>query len=320
MNQTYVGKIQEIKSIEGADRIESAIVVCGPGGKWQGCVLKGEFQVGDLCFVFLQDSILPEIPEFEHMRKHKFRVKMCRFLKTPSEVLITKPYIDGDVFVGAELSELLGVTKYEKPLDISLQGDTRGNFPVFLRKTDEPNFQSISNLIEDILGYQSFVSIKYDGTSATFYHNNDQVGLCSRNLEKKIDSPSVYQFINLKYDICNKLKTYGNIAVQGEIIGPKIQKNRLGLKAPDIRVFDVFNIDTREYLNMLQLKAFCKELGLPIVEEISNGNWCLDNFEDFRKLAEVKYSNEANAEGVVVRVYRESCRISFKIINLLYKD
>jgi len=46
-NLVYVGKVLQLIPIEGADRIESAIVVCGEGGKWQGCVLKESFKVGD---------------------------------------------------------------------------------------------------------------------------------------------------------------------------------------------------------------------------------------------------------------------------------
>ena len=51
-----VGKITELKTIEGADRILHATVVCGDAGKWSG-VVGLNHQVGELVTVFLQDAV-----------------------------------------------------------------------------------------------------------------------------------------------------------------------------------------------------------------------------------------------------------------------
>ena len=318
---SFIGKIIEIIQIPTAERIESAIVVCGAGGRWQGCVQKGEFAPGDLCFVFLQDALLPELPEFEHMRKHKFRVKMCRFLGTPSEILITKPFGNvGDVNIGDEIT-WLNILKYEKPIPINMQGENKGSFPSFIPKTDEINFQAIPELVECIIGKAFYATLKYDGTSATFYHNNGEIGVCSRNLEKKLTSDDVYNLIDKKYSITDQLKTLGNFAIQGEIVGPGIQKNHSGLKSTEIRVFDIYDIDKREYLPQSKLFEICEDFKLPPAEIIIHAVWTISNFEQFRQFAEQSYSNGKPAEGVVVRVqnFDDDKRISFKIINLNYK-
>lgn len=318
MNLSYVGKIAEIRSIPDAERIESAVVVCGAGGKWQGCVQKGEFSPGDKCNVFLQDAILPEVAVYEHMRKHKFRVKMCRFLKTPSEVLITPAYYDGEI--GDEISDRVGVVKYEKEIPISMTGETKGVFPAFIPKTDELNFQAIPDLLTAIHGKRFYATIKYDGTSSTFYHNSGEVGCCSRNWEKKIEAPHVYSFIDKKYRITNQLAMLGNYAIQGEIIGPGIQKNRLGLKDPEIRVFDIWDIDNRRYFEFWEIEELCAGMRIPVARVVTPGIWAMTDFDQMRKFAEQAYPNGKPAEGVVVRTCDTNPRISFKIINLLYKD
>jgi RNA ligase (TIGR02306 family) len=328
-NLVYVGKVLQLIPIEGADRIESAIVVCGEGGKWQGCVLKESFKVGDKCLVFRQDCIVPEIPEFEHMRKHKFRVRMCRFLKTPSEVLISGflPNVPQDLPVGTDVGAIVRVTKYEKPIPVSMMGETKGNFPGFIPKTDEMNFQAVQDLLARVKLQPYWMTLKYDGTSATYYHNRGEVGVCSRNLEKKLTSNDVYNRINKEFGVTYKLQELGkrgfNYAIQGEIFGPNIQKNRMGAEKISFRAFDVYDIDAHDYLSAQDQRALLKELEIPMVDVVGVGIWSLEDFEDIRKLGEVKYQNGKEAEGVVVRVPDFSCtngsRLSFKILNLNYK-
>jgi RNA ligase (TIGR02306 family) len=319
MNLSYVGKIEAIRQIPDAERIESAIVVCGPGGKWQGCVQKGQFSVGDKCNVFLQDAILPEVAAYEHMRKHKFRVKMCRFLKTPSEVLITPDFYTGEI--GEEISERVGVVKYEKEIAITMTGETKGSFPSFIPKTDEINFQAIPDLLSIMSGKEFYATLKADGTSSTFYHYNGEAGCCSRNWEKKLDKPHIYSAIDKKYNITEQLKEIGkHYAIQGEIVGPGIQKNRLGLTAPEIRVFDVWDIDNRRYFDPWEIDEICAGMKLPQVNLVAASTWKMTDFEQLRLFAERTYPNGKPAEGVVVRMVEFETRFSFKIINLLYKD
>ena len=142
----YIGKIIEVKEIPGANKIEAVTAVCGSGGKWSGVVQKNQFVIGDLCEVYLQDSLLPQIPKFSFMEKHKYRIKMSRFLGVPSEALIMPLTIDGHV--GYDITDLVGVTKYEKPMPAYIGGDILGNFPSFVPKTDEPNFQRVPEMVQ----------------------------------------------------------------------------------------------------------------------------------------------------------------------------
>jgi ATP-dependent RNA circularization protein (DNA/RNA ligase family) len=51
-----------------------------------------------------------------------------------------------------------------------------------------------------------------------------------------------------KYKIEAVLRRNPNLAIQGEIVGPGVQKNLLGLKEVSLFVFNVYDIVTGQYL------------------------------------------------------------------------
>ena len=72
----YVVNIDNIIPIEGADRVEQAIV-----GGWHIMVRKGQFQIGDLAIYFEIDSKVPEKPEFEFLAAKHYKVKTQKYFK-----------------------------------------------------------------------------------------------------------------------------------------------------------------------------------------------------------------------------------------------
>ena len=72
----YVVHIDNIIPIEGADRVEQAIV-----GGWHIMVRKDQFQIGDLAIYFEIDSKLPEKPEFEFLAAKHYKVKTQKYFK-----------------------------------------------------------------------------------------------------------------------------------------------------------------------------------------------------------------------------------------------
>jgi RNA ligase (TIGR02306 family) len=317
----FIGKVIELNPIEGKDLIGSATVVCGEGGRWHGVVKKSEFKVGDLCHVFLPDSQLPETPDFEFLRPRHFRIRMCKFGGVPSEVLIMPKTVEGEV--GTDITAATKTIKYEKPIDASIAGDVLGNFPGFVPKTDEPNFQTVEHLVKALEGKQYYVSVKVDGSSCTFVRYQGQFQACTRNLSMK-DSPA-----NSIWNLARKYNLIGNLpegfAVQAEIIGPKIQGNPMGLKQPDIRVFNLYNINEHRYEDFAALTRFCVDYGLPMVEVVPDAGTFPSNLTDaeLQQWAVGTYANGKAREGIVIRSKVEELvdgdRLSFKVINLEYK-
>jgi len=325
-NQVYVGEIISISDIENADFIQHAIVVCGEGGRWSGIIRKGEFVVGDLCEVYLQDSLLPRIERYAFLEKNKYRIKMMRMRGIPSEVLIMPLSVD-EKEIGEDITEGLNVEKYVKEIPAVLSGLAKGNFPSFIPKTDEPNFQSVPKMIEELNGKNCYVTLKNDGSSCTVYNKDGEFSVCSRNLEMKENEKNAFWQVANKYNLREVLKDK-NIAIQFELVGPGVQKNPMGLKELDGRLFNIYDIDTHAYMDSYAVKKFSEDYKFPMVEIISwDEIFVYEDDEQLRKMAEIKYQNGSQGEGIVIRPMEEThiifkrhpTRLSFKVINLLYK-
>lgn len=315
-----VGKIIEINPIEGADFIVAAKVGCGKAGAWQGVVKKGDFQPGDLATVFLQDALLPQTEEFAFMERHHYRVKMARFKGVPSECLIM-PYKSGEI--GEDVASVFGVEKYEKPIPPQIAGQIYGNFPWFIPKTDEPNFQTVQKMIDALRGKDYIITQKADGSSGTFYCWKNHFGVCSRNLELKDTPENVFWNMARRYNLDIRLPD--GFAIQGEVVGPGIQGNPLGLESNDLLVFNAYDISNHEYLGWDEMKRLCWQIGATHVNLAMSGSNFDLTVDDLRVIAEEgKYPNGKPQEGIVIRPRNEMVidgqRLSFKVISLIYKD
>jgi len=317
----YVGRVTNVAPIDGADFIDSCTVVCGSGGKWVGTVHE-ETKVGDLVEVYLQDCIVPKEDRFHFMEKYKYIVKMKRFKGTPSECLIMPLTIVGDV--GDDISNIIGCTKYEKALPTSIHGDTLTTFPQFIRKTDELNFQSANDLVSTLIGKKFYSTLKIDGTSCTMYKADGHFGVCSRNLELKENVKNAFWKIAKKYRLDELLPD--GYAIQGEVAGPGIQGNSCKLREIEFFLFNVYDINKRQYLDFHQMLHFIstsqmKIYTVPIIEH--SNIFELKGDEALRRYAERSYQNGGCAEGVVFRPINEVIvngnRLSFKVVNLFYK-
>lgn len=320
----YIGRVQEIYPIPDADRIESLEVVCGEGGKWRGIARKSEYKKDDLCRVFLQDSLLPQTEEFSFMEHHKYRVRMVRLKGTPSEVLIMPiQSLTGEA--GTDITEQEGVTKYEKQLPKFMVGKALGYFPSFIPKTDEVNFQRVPEFVDLLKGKPFYSTVKIDGSSCTVFNYKGHFGVCSRNLERAETDDDPFWKVTRKYNLQEKLVDW-QIALQFELAGPITRENPLGLKDLQMFLFNIYDIPNNCYWSAANVFAFAKAFDIPTVPVLEwHQIFTFNNDEELRKYAEGVYPNGKQREGVVIRPMEEmrdrrGNRVSFKVINLLYKD
>ncbi len=314
------GRIVEIHPIEGADRIVQASVVCGAAGRWTGVVPR-DMEMDRSVIVFLQDAILPPDPRWAFMEPRHWRVSMARFKGAPSECLIIPGEEAETTNIGTDLTDRLGVMKYEKPIPPSMEGECVGAFPDFVPKTDETNFQAsehVGRLTQD----QFYITEKADGTSCTAWVDEaGELHVCSRNLELREFTASgasnVYWRVARKYQM--ETLPQGH-AIQFEVVGPGIQKNRMGLTELEGRLFRVWDYGKGQYWDYARMKQLAQQLAMPLARCI--GVYApLDeplDFEQLRKMAEIQYGNGKTGEGIVIQDMANSW--SFKVINLLYKD
>jgi RNA ligase (TIGR02306 family) len=319
-----IQKIIDIQPIENADAIEKAYVL-----GWQVVVKKGEFKVGDAVVYIQIDTIVPDKPEFAFLAKEKFRIKTIKLRGTLSQgivfpLTILPPLTHLEYEVGQDVSGTLGITHYEKPVPGGFnQGDTKGNFPPLFPKTDEERIQNVPKVLNELRGKSYYISTKCDGTSCTIYFNRGEFGVCSRNMEKKDSEGSVYWQMARKYDLEKKMREWGaNIAIQGEICGPGIQKNKLGLTEHSLFVFDVYDIDDGKYLSVPRMFQVVTMFGLERVPLVQMGEGFHYDQEQLLEMAKGKYNGTQNdREGIVVRATygdfseKMRSRISFKVLN-----
>lgn len=320
-----IKKIDDIRPIEGADSVVQLIIE-----GWSVVAKLGQFAIGDRCVYIEIDTILPEKPEFDFLASKKYRIKTCKIRKTLSQgIAFPLSILPGDSYnyiLEQDVTDIIGVVKYETPIDVSLGGDTKGKFPIYVNKTDETMIQSVKSVIDELRGNNYYIATKIDGTSSTYlYTEKEGYKACSRRLEIG-EGGNVYWNIGVKYNLAEKLQKYFEetgieLCIQGEIAGPGIQKNRLMLKEHKLFVFDVFNIKEQKYMGFDQMLAICDEFGLetvPIEEIGTNFPYTLEQMIEYAK---GYYNSGKRKEGIVVRPIAEMFsqrlhgRLSFKVIN-----
>lgn len=269
-----IRKIDAIRPIEGADAIECAVV-----GGWTVVVKKDEFAAGDLAVYCEIDSWIPHaLAPFlskgteprvydgiagERLRTIKLRGQLSQGLLLPHDIVWDKNMFDFNRFdEGDDVSELLGIVKYEAPIPAQLAGEVKGMFPGWIQKTDQ---ERIQNLKEELAYWTKEqhvweITEKLDGSSMTVYLRDGEFGVCSRNLELKPNESNSLWKVAVANDLELKLRRANrNIALQGELIGEGIQGNPYKIKAQDFFLFDIYNIDTNKYFTPAERKAFVDE-------------------------------------------------------------
>jgi RNA ligase (TIGR02306 family) len=319
--------ISDIRPIEGADMIELATV-----GGWNIVVAKNVgHKVGDHVVYCEIDSFLPIKEEFEFLRKSSykkmgdqegFRLKTIKLRGQVSQGLILPMSVFGDfswtAYEGLDVTNRLGIVKYEPPIPAELSGKVKGGFPSFLHKTDE---ERVQNLVKEYGEYkltsahQFYMTEKLDGSSATFYMNEGEFGVCSRNLELLETEGNTFWKVARELDLENKFKNKGNICLQGELIGEGIQGNPYKIKGQTVHFFNGFDIDTQTRMNINDFLILLDELELLSVPILDVVFLLPDTVEGMLKLAEDKsrLNKLTEREGVVVRSLDNT--ISFKAIS-----
>lgn len=328
-----IQKVLAVDSIPGADAIE-CLTILG----WKVVAKKGEFKVNDLVCYCEVDSILPEKPEFEFLRKNHFRIKTIKLKGQVSQGIcfplsILTPgaaYAAEFPAEGQDVTELLGVNKYEPYTPAQLSGLVKGSFPEFLHKTDETRIQAIPSVLYRHQNKKFYVTEKVDGSSMTVYFRRSEhfaageFGVCSRNLDIKEEGGTSFWKVARELDLENKLRSLErNICLQGELIGQGVQGNKYKLSGLEFRVFNVFDIDTQRHVGYTELVRIITQLGLTMVPLINDSFVLPATVDEFVEYSKGKslLNKDTYREGVVLRPLVEEYdedlrgRLSFKCIN-----
>jgi hypothetical protein len=208
-----------------------------------------------------------------------------------------------------------------KSLFSSKQNKKSGNFPSFLRKTDETRVQNLKGPISQIGSEECYITEKIEGQSGSFAINSDKYVVCSRNMIVADHISNNHGYISKKYDLENKIRSLGsNICVQGELYGTTIQGNYYGIEDKEFLVYSIYIIDEKRYADYEETLDYVKKLDLnmvPIVDDIFILHDDIDKLVELSKGKSVINKNKLR-EGVVIRTkkrVRYGNIFSFKSIN-----
>lgn len=332
-----VQQIAEVKPIDGADAIE-AVRVNG----WWVVTKKGEYYVNELVVFCEIDSWIPtEVAPFltkpehapkeykgvlgERLRTVKLRGQLSQGLVLPVDTVLSKYNEEIQSYetteypdVGFDVTEYLNIQKWEAPEQAGTNSQAKGSFPHFLRKTDQERVQNIDN-IEQYHGHSFEITVKVDGSSLTAYHHNGENGVCSRNIDLKEVEGNAFWDIVKKEQLHEKIISTGrNLAFQGELLAPNIQKNYEKRAKPEFYCFSVFDIDSQQYLLPKERVSLCKELNIPHVKVVESNFMLKHTKDELLEMAEGvgMFDGVTKREGLVFKSNNSS--FSFKVVSNSY--
>ena len=328
-----VRQISAIEIIPEADRICTYAI-----DGWKVVDSIGKYKVGDFvvyCEIdsFIPNSVAPfltaegkEPKEYlgvkgERLRTKKLKGALSQGLLLPKEILNWQEESFDIDDIGTDVSELLGIVKYDPPLPAQLAGQAKGNFPSLVPKSDQCRLQNIN--LEKYYGEYE-VTEKLEGSSCTFYLDIEgNFEVCSRNLSLKEDSNNSFWKVAHMYNVKEKMreaKLFG-CAIQGELVGEGIQGNIYNIKGVDFYVYDVYDTKRSEYLTSKERIAICTDIGLkhvPIIEEhfsITDANTKDQLLESAESKSMLNQKQER--EGIVFKNINDTSK-SFKCISNKY--
>jgi RNA ligase (TIGR02306 family) len=347
----FVGKVTEIKPIDGADNIELVVV-----NGWNCISKKGDHKVDELTIIATTDAIIPEalsdkMGVTNYLRKGG-RVRTIKLRGVYSECLVI-PYSYTLIVhkEGDDLMDELGIFKYEPPVKmVQLAGGRKikykdnPNFHVYYKF---PNFKNVPNMFteEDVVE----ITRKIHGTNARYgiikktkpslwdkvkkYFGNEwaeyEFIYGSHNVEKGSDTQGFYdtdvwRTIADRYNIKDKLwahvKTWYSpeligtgFIIYGEIFGKGIQKNyEYGLDDIEFVGFDV-EVDNK-YLSVYRSDSELASLKLDYVELLYRGFWSQE-IQDAFTFNQFIYNTKIPHEGIVIKEESGDRHKVAKVIN-----
>ena len=342
-----IRRIAEIRPIENADKICHYRV-----DGWWVVDTVDKFQVGDLALYFEIDAWCPhELAPFlskgkepreyngvkgERLKTVKLRGAVSQGLLLPIPTELNDPT---QFTEGMDVTELLGVQKWEPPIPAQLRGKIAGIFPNWLRKTDEDRIQNCFKDVSPKLNESWVIEEKVDGSSMTVGYRKcdfildkdgqpipEEFVVCSRNLSLKLeDEDNTFVRIAKESSIQDAMKAYGrNLGISGELIGEGIQGNKYDIKGHRWLVFNIFDVDTGKYVSAKERQFIIRDLvalgatieQVPVITAV--GTKLLDGLsvDDFLEMAEGKstLNPKTEREGLVFKNQTDP-DISFKAIS-----
>jgi len=311
-----VVSIDSIEPIEGADRIEVAYI-----GDYQVIVGKDSYKVGDFAVYIPEQSIVPvEVQktigvEGRLSGKGKDRVKAIKLKGVLSQGLLyplnPQTDVEGTMKLGWDMSDALGITKYEPPIPTQFQGKHKGGYLDVTINYDFENIKKTPDMFEEdedvvftekLHGTFMCIGIMPLRTEPNWFCDG-RIFVTSKGLSKRgitiddcEDNRQSNTYVKILLELFDTLPVWkeklNNMAVEpdamthyilGEVYGAGIQDLAYGTKKPEFRVFDIYAglPNKGEYLNHDDLMEACNAVGFETVPVLYKGKFNKDTMLEF---------------------------------------
>jgi len=319
---TFEVKVRKITVIEphnNADRLELVSI-----GGYRAVVQKGIHKIGDLVVYIPNDSIIPdETSEALRIKdylvgKNKNRVKALRLRGEVSQGIVIPLHVIFDYLEvimkvvpdETDFVEDLGITKYEEPVPVHMQGVIRP-WPSYLSKYDIENVNK-PEALHLLEGKEVVVTEKLHGTNMSVSMGMvDGVWehhVCSRNLSLEEDENNLYWKAADKYmliphirnmiaSITVELKEITELTIRGEVVGVQDLKYGFNGGNPGFFVFDIRV--NGNYLPWVQMLELCETYQIDVVPFVYQGVY---DYNLFKELSQDPSDIDGGVrEGIVVK-------------------
>lgn len=237
--------------------------------------------------------------QYARIKTIKLRKQLSQGLLVPLSEVGIDPGVQVDADVTSLLGVIKYESVAEKAMNGNIQGVKTGTtimgFPKFIPKTDQTRVQNIviqyAQACDKDEKFEK--TFKLDGSSLSAWVNKNIAGVASRNVgfRMQVENKGLKQIIK---DYIAKVKHTGrifttvpmqykpvdnsftqvareaklieaivrdgrNLAIQGEMVGPAIQKNFEGVKKNEFYCYDIYLIDERRYMLPQERQDFCKK-------------------------------------------------------------
>lgn len=360
-NRVIVVAVEHVEKHPNADRLDIARFA-----GWSIVTQKGNFTSGDRAVYFPIDSILPSELELElfppesKIKLTKSRIKTIKIRGAISQGMLV-PANDpsivsrcGQVFLGDDITEKLGVTKYEPPIEQQPIGlgvaRARKKHPFFPEYSKIPHFKNYPDLFVE--GEQVVVTEKIHGTNFRagwvpvqldtfwkrlkygalwlfgkaeeweFVFGSHHVNIAEKWSYNGFYKKNVYAEAVENYGLQHRIPL--GFVIYGEIYGPGVQSGySYGLDPEDRRmaIFDVLVTDQnhkQRYLDWEGVEHFSKATMLPLVPVIYKGSYKPEVISDWVEGASVLSPAQKVREGCVIKPWIETdCWMGRKFLRAI---
>ena len=271
-SQATVVRILSLEPHPDGDRLEIAKVPTD----YQVVVGKGDFQAGELGVFIPPDLEVPvDSPLFSFLSgrakgSSRVRIRACKFRGVFSCGLLIPS--NPSWVEGQDVTELLGITKYVSPPELSSGGEDEQNpgyMPVY---TDIESLRKYGNILQ--VGEMIFVTEKCHGANARYVFRDSRLWCGSHKNIKRDDPKSIWWNAARYHGLAEKLAPYPDLILYGEVYG-QVQDLKYDIPKGEVRliIFDAMDFSTKRYLPWSQTEDLCRRLDLPTIPILHYGAW-----------------------------------------------